>query len=532
MHLNRNLNLARADSATCPSGAGTYYVCQKNNFSGCCTVDPCGLPSCPDQPSSSSKMVVVTTLVVTPQSVLSTRIAAQATLALVTESSILIQSSAPPSTVSFPSSLATTTSRETTTAVAPVPASVTSTTSFQPESTVSSTPSNHTILVAGVVCGIVTVAILSVLAWFCIRRRQLPRTTDESKDLSSHSKDPALDCPNSGRVGSTGKSQVDVFTAFEGRHKLPQTEPADLADEVTVREEIEDLPLLDLEKTRVKTPPVHEHPAYTSYRPSTASYPSYQTSRLNTHPALRSVDMSYTQSLRSQQSVFTTYQFGSSRPRDMDVIVSPLVPSPLIPSPIAGHAKLQAELPAFYSRPFTSNSTSHTKKPPLSRYSAPVGLGVGISPAPPTDLSLPLSSTVTPPSTVNWNSVHSRKNSITFIPSGGEIISRIQRPGPRSSSNPIHNQSFKSNLQPALRTHSKDDEEREAEEKKMRLAAAKASSTQRCSDSTIVLSLGVTIPSPVIGCLTVADLGAKGQTPSPASAYTDGTGTWGSWAAR
>ncbi|KAI0012921.1 hypothetical protein F4779DRAFT_507221 [Xylariaceae sp. FL0662B] len=43
----------------CPSGL-QWYVCKKNNFNGCCSQDPCDLPTCPDE-STTREITVATT---------------------------------------------------------------------------------------------------------------------------------------------------------------------------------------------------------------------------------------------------------------------------------------------------------------------------------------------------------------------------------------------------------------------------------------------------------------------------------------
>ncbi|KAF0330481.1 hypothetical protein GQ607_002360 [Colletotrichum asianum] len=47
----------------CPGGSA-FYVCSSNNFRGCCSQDPCALPSCPDTaptPSPSTTSSFLTT---------------------------------------------------------------------------------------------------------------------------------------------------------------------------------------------------------------------------------------------------------------------------------------------------------------------------------------------------------------------------------------------------------------------------------------------------------------------------------------
>lgn len=43
-------NFARNDDPTACQKGKSFYNCQKNGFKGCCTIDPCALPSCPDPP--------------------------------------------------------------------------------------------------------------------------------------------------------------------------------------------------------------------------------------------------------------------------------------------------------------------------------------------------------------------------------------------------------------------------------------------------------------------------------------------------
>ncbi|RDW84303.1 hypothetical protein BP6252_01893 [Coleophoma cylindrospora] len=61
MATNQTQLVARSD---CAAGT-TFYICKSNSFSGCCSVDPCDLPSCPDATTEGSSTHPTGTLVVT-----------------------------------------------------------------------------------------------------------------------------------------------------------------------------------------------------------------------------------------------------------------------------------------------------------------------------------------------------------------------------------------------------------------------------------------------------------------------------------
>ncbi|KAH9212058.1 hypothetical protein DL95DRAFT_391908, partial [Leptodontidium sp. 2 PMI_412] len=154
MRLNR-FERALPDG-TCNAGK-VYYACQINSFKGCCSVDPCALPACPDTDSSSTTAPVSKstsqptprqTLISIPNSVLSSTLAT----ATIKPTSIIVD-------ISITSSTPTHTRTQTQT-----PSSIPS---LSPASGVPNTP-----IIAGTVSGVVVLSILSILLWFCLRRRK------------------------------------------------------------------------------------------------------------------------------------------------------------------------------------------------------------------------------------------------------------------------------------------------------------------------------------------------------------------------
>ncbi|KAE8356871.1 hypothetical protein BDV28DRAFT_144784 [Aspergillus coremiiformis] len=52
LSLTTALPTTTGDDTHCAPGT-TFYHCKTNNFRGCCTIDPCALPSCPSQTAPS-----------------------------------------------------------------------------------------------------------------------------------------------------------------------------------------------------------------------------------------------------------------------------------------------------------------------------------------------------------------------------------------------------------------------------------------------------------------------------------------------
>lgn len=144
------LNLDDRQERSCPSGT-QWYVCVANGFTGCCSVDACDLPTCPDTLSTSS----------------STISSASAT------SSVLASSSPSPNSSIVTSS---STSTPSTTSQNEITASTTSVAPSETTTIVvdSPSPTPKGPIIAGVIGGIVVLAIFTAMLWFfCRRRRQL-----------------------------------------------------------------------------------------------------------------------------------------------------------------------------------------------------------------------------------------------------------------------------------------------------------------------------------------------------------------------
>ncbi|PVH78916.1 hypothetical protein DL98DRAFT_234986 [Cadophora sp. DSE1049] len=202
MHLNR-FERALPDG-TCNAGK-VFYNCQINSFRGCCSVDPCALPACPDADSSSTTAPVSKgasqpstrqTLVSIPNSVLSSSLATTTT----PPTSIIVD-------IAITSSTPTYTQTEAQTQTS------SSTSSPTPSSSPSGVP--NTPIIAGTVSGVVALSIISILLWFCLRRRKQKQET--RKSIAQHglpNKEFVLDrsAPSeSSRVGG------DVFAPFGGK---------------------------------------------------------------------------------------------------------------------------------------------------------------------------------------------------------------------------------------------------------------------------------------------------------------------------
>ncbi|KAH7354639.1 hypothetical protein BKA65DRAFT_226476 [Rhexocercosporidium sp. MPI-PUGE-AT-0058] len=327
MHLNR-LERALPDG-TCNAGKA-YYVCQINSFKGCCSVDPCALPACPDSESSSTTA---------PASKSTTQPTSRQTLVSIPNS---VLSSAPGTTAIPPTSIivniaitsSTPTHTQTRIQTQTQTQTPTPTPTLIPTSGVPNAP-----IIAGAVSGVVIFSILSILFWFCLRRRKQKKEARNSiAEYGLPNKEFILDRPvpiESTRVGG------DVFAPFGGRYEEPRLtsatppprsgqptpKPAPMSSrEIQPTAEaavgygqtdptspINDTPLPDPEKSTLTPPPVHEHPFFhplpgqsaevPTYHPGVPvhtnltpiaptkstmrSHPTYHISQLTTHPAFR-----------------------------------------------------------------------------------------------------------------------------------------------------------------------------------------------------------------------------------------------------
>ncbi|KAK0103215.1 hypothetical protein ONS95_005249 [Cadophora gregata] len=327
MHLNR-VERALPDG-TCDAGK-VFYNCQVNSFRGCCSVDPCALPACPDASSSTTAAISKTTSQPTTRQTL-----------ISIPNSLL--TSAPATTTNRPTSIivdiAVTSSTPTYTETEAQTQTASSTSPSTPSSSRSGVP--NTPIIAGTISGVVFLSILSVLIWFCLRRRKQKQETRNSiAKYGLPTKEFVLDRPTpseSSRVGG------DVFLPFGGRYDQPrltsatQTPPPRSTQSTPIQAPtssreiypaaaagygsgnpdpttpVTDRALPDPEKSTLTPPPVHEHPFFhplpgqsaeiPTYHPGTPvhtnltpiapqkstmrSHPTYHISQLSTHPAFR-----------------------------------------------------------------------------------------------------------------------------------------------------------------------------------------------------------------------------------------------------
>ncbi|KAH6723609.1 hypothetical protein BKA61DRAFT_586756 [Leptodontidium sp. MPI-SDFR-AT-0119] len=411
MRLNR-FERALPDG-TCNAGK-VYYACQINSFKGCCSVDPCALPACPDTDSSSTTAPVSKstsqptprqTLISIPNSVLSSTLAT----ATIKPTSIIVD-------ISITSSTPTHTRTQTQT-----PSSIPS---LSPASGVPNTP-----IIAGTVSGVVVLSILSILLWFCLRRRKQNKEIRNSiVQYDVPNKKYVLDrsAPSeSVRVGG------DVFAPFGGRHDEPHltsATPPLRSGQSTPKQAptssrevhpaaavgfgsgsgqsdpttpIADRPLPDPEKSTITPPPVHEHPFFhplpgqsaeiPTYHPGTPvnpnltpiaplkstmrSHPTYHISQLTTHPVFRASkppsppresgfpqrtpevrkyrSLSPVQSSSRHQSQNQAYEQQQNQQACRHSHLSSTTSNALT-SPVLGRSELEADVPSTYLSPVTT----------------------------------------------------------------------------------------------------------------------------------------------------------------------------------
>lgn len=165
------------EASQCQVG-DTYYVCTTNGFSGCCSVsNVCDLAGCPDGDSNAP----TTTITLSTQGVAASTVTAAKT-------SPILGNVAMAASMTATSSTQITTSTQT------------------PVGTKKHNTSNTPIIV-GVVCAIVGLSILSVLAWFFLRRRS-QRQKQRIASSSTYAKDYNI------RKLSIDEGQPQVGVAF------------------------------------------------------------------------------------------------------------------------------------------------------------------------------------------------------------------------------------------------------------------------------------------------------------------------------
>lgn len=342
---------------TCNTGT-VFYSCQVNNFRGCCSVDPCALPGCPDAAASSTRsQTAATSTTVQPN----TGPALVSIPVLIVSPSTTITSflSLPPSTTTMiPSTI---TSIVTTTNASSSPASSSTLAAGKPGPTNPSPGKSNTPIIVGVVCGVVALSVLSVLAWFCLRRRK--QKQDVRNSIASYgvpSKEYVLERSTASTATKTEGNLSGVFEPFGGKspnHHIcsqanstlgrysspPPTTTAPVLDHdqndrtigprvsslavpqhsmSTSRDDlvtpVNDKPLADAEKRGLTPPPVHEHPFYhplpgespqvPAYHPGTAvhedltPFASPSLSTMTSHPAYHVSQLNQHPAFRSKSS--------------------------------------------------------------------------------------------------------------------------------------------------------------------------------------------------------------------------------------
>ncbi|CZR65870.1 uncharacterized protein PAC_15770 [Phialocephala subalpina] len=194
------INVLRSQT-DCPKGK-QWYTCQSNGFTGCCSnVNVCDLSTCPDVPSSTSASQLQTTTLT---------VSATPSAIATTSSSLLDSSSTPSSTTSIliNAGLANSTS-----------STVTATASPSETASSSTSKSNATPIIAGVVAGVVFLSIMSILIWFCIRRRKQKKTKtirNSILEFGVPNKEFVLDRST---VQSFQDNETGVFEPFGGRYQ-------------------------------------------------------------------------------------------------------------------------------------------------------------------------------------------------------------------------------------------------------------------------------------------------------------------------
>src|SRR5882757_3402151 len=191
MHLPL-FDIVERDEHSCPSGSGTqWYTCNTSTilFAGCCSVDPCNLPACPDAGALSNQLSSTS--------------------------------------LNLPSSSTPTPTPDSVGVIATVTVSATS--SPTPVGR-SSSKSPAVPIIAGVVGGVVALPILSVILWCCCKRRRQKRNVGQSTTkygmptreyVLSRAQSPEVDVPKSN----------NVFAEFGGTS--PSSSMEDISDHLS-----------------------------------------------------------------------------------------------------------------------------------------------------------------------------------------------------------------------------------------------------------------------------------------------------------
>ncbi|KUJ11363.1 uncharacterized protein LY89DRAFT_243266 [Mollisia scopiformis] len=154
-----SLERAPADPS-CAAGF-LWYTCSDIDFYGCCSTDPCDA-GCPD-PASLTKTISTNSPLRTSTLTVS---AAQSSTSLP-----LTSSSAPTTSVLNNADLAGFTTSMTISETG-IPTSSPSPSASTASSTSNSTTNSIALIIGGAVAGVVVVSIMSLIIWFCLRRRK------------------------------------------------------------------------------------------------------------------------------------------------------------------------------------------------------------------------------------------------------------------------------------------------------------------------------------------------------------------------
>lgn len=392
MHLRFFDLTERQVAGDCPIAGTTWFACntKASTFKGCC-VDSfsCDQPTCPN-PDPAPLTRVSSSTASSTQSPSSSA----ATIATVTTTA--------PAVFVTPNIVTVIVHNGTTQTIYDAAASATTvpTQSPHPSSMTSATP-----IIAGVVSGVVALSILSVLLWFCCKRRrqkknirgptnryELPNRDYVLKRVDT----PEVNIPKDGDVfaefGGTNYSRTNAIEntpdPLSGRQKSPSPpsmRPAPRSsfsttllpqthNSVNLDSPI-DVPIPDIEKTGLTPPPMTEHPVYhvggstqqtPAYQPvqemaspPMEQHPAYHISQLSQHPAFsphtspRSATFpKRTTEVKRQKS--SPRNGGRSGPLDVTPIVPPLP---------TGRSELPAEVPTS----FTSFASQTSSPPPQMR---------------------------------------------------------------------------------------------------------------------------------------------------------------------
>ncbi|RDL38611.1 uncharacterized protein BP5553_02952 [Venustampulla echinocandica] len=422
--------------ADCPTGK-SFWVCGSSSFRGCCSVDACVKGGCPDTPASNSITTIIT---LTPQPVTP-----------LPSGSSSISSSSSSSLTSSSTTTASSTAATTTTDTKPPALLATASSTILPVNPSTNPPNSrektsNVPLIAGVTCAIVAASILSVVVWFCWRRRQQKRSrftistygSKEGKERhdsyyegqhlnsdsyggyrTNDSPEPqrdnnylsrALLSPSAEKVHVPNDDQEKITVEAPLTRRQPDYES--LPSQLSPEESIFPLPTPIVPRTP-GTPPTPIH------SPQQKQHPAYHLHQLSRHPAFRPG----ASPPRNQPPLWRHPAFRpEGEAQQLDSI--PIIPrneldgGPLSPRRSAGRSELPGEhthairsqshsepdmLSRFSAKPSQKSSKSRESisrggsgKTGVSTYSIPIGLGLEGSKAP---FDLPLQRHSSPPPT-------------------------------------------------------------------------------------------------------------------------------------